>query len=57
MISIKIKDPLFTYIARLINILHFNPKKLKKFVLLTMSKNIFTILNMVEILFILLLMI
>ena len=28
MISIKIKDPLFTYIARLVNILDFNPKKL-----------------------------
>ena len=28
MISIKIKDPLFTYNARLVNILDFNPKKL-----------------------------
>ena len=28
MMSIKIKDPLFSYIARLINILDFNPKKL-----------------------------
>ena len=28
MISIKIKDPLFTYHARLVNILDFNPKKL-----------------------------
>ena len=28
MISIKIKDPLFTYHARLVNILYFNPKKL-----------------------------
>ena len=28
MISIKIKDPIFTYHARLINILDFNPKKL-----------------------------
>ena len=28
MISIKIKDPLFTYHARLINMLDFNPKKL-----------------------------
>ena len=28
MISIKIKDPLFTYRARLVNILNFNPKKL-----------------------------
>ena len=28
MISIKIKDPLFTYKARLVNILGFNPKKL-----------------------------
>ena len=26
--SIKIKDPLFTYHARLVNILDFNPKKL-----------------------------
>ena len=55
MISIKIKDPLFTYRARLVNILDFNPKKLsleKKYVLLTMNKNIFTILNTVEILFI-----
>ena len=28
MISIKIKDLLFTYHARLVNILDFNPKKL-----------------------------
>ena len=28
MISVKIKDPLFTYHARLVNILDFNPKKL-----------------------------
>ena len=28
MISIKIKDPLFTYYLRLVNILDFNPKKL-----------------------------
>ena len=28
MISIKIKDPIFTYHARLVNILDFNPKKL-----------------------------
>ena len=28
MISIKIKDPLFTYRARLVNILDFNPKNL-----------------------------
>ena len=28
MISIKIKDPLFIYHARLVNILDFNPKKL-----------------------------
>ena len=28
MISIKIKDPLFTFRARLVNILDFNPKKL-----------------------------
>ena len=28
MISIKTKDPLFTYQAKLINILDFNPKKL-----------------------------
>ena len=28
MISIKIKDPLFTYHARLVDILDFNPKKL-----------------------------
>ena len=27
MISIKVKDPLFTYRARLVNILDFNPKK------------------------------
>ena len=27
MISIKIKDPLFTYRAQLVNILDFNPKK------------------------------
>ena len=28
MISIKIKNPLFTYYPRLVNILDFNPKKL-----------------------------
>ena len=28
MISIKIKDPLFTYKAQLVNILDFNPEKL-----------------------------
>ena len=28
MTSIKIKDPLFTYSTRLVNILDFNPKKL-----------------------------
>ena len=28
MISIKIKDPIFTYHAQLVNILYFNPKKL-----------------------------
>ena len=28
MISIKIKDPLFTYHARLVNILDFNPENL-----------------------------
>ena len=28
MISIKIKDPIFTYRAQLINILDFNPKKI-----------------------------
>ena len=28
MISIKIKDPLFTYHARLVNVLDFNLKKL-----------------------------
>ena len=28
MISLEIKDPLFTYHARLVNILDFNPKKL-----------------------------
>ena len=27
MISIKIKDPLFTYHARLVNIIDFNPEK------------------------------
>ena len=28
MISIKIKNPLFTYYSRLVNTLDFNPKKL-----------------------------
>ena len=43
MIPIKIKDPLFTYYARSVNILDFNPEKfesmkvLKKYMLLTMS--------------------
>ena len=38
MILIKIKDPIFTYRAQLINILDFNPenKVLKRYVLLTM---------------------
>ena len=54
MISIKIKDPLFTYRARSVNILDFNPKKLsiEKYVLLMKRKNIFTILNTVKIFFI-----
>ena len=30
MILIKIKDPLFTYHARLVNILDFNPKSIEK---------------------------
>ena len=35
MTSIKIKDPIFTYHARFVNILNFNPKKLNiKYVLL-----------------------
>ena len=29
MISIKIKNPLFTYYSRFVNILDFNPKKIK----------------------------
>ena len=29
MISIKIKNPLFTYYSRLVNIPDFNPKKLR----------------------------
>ena len=29
MISIKIEDPLFIYRAQLVNILDFNPKKLR----------------------------
>ena len=28
MISIKIKDPIFTYCAQLINIINFNPRKI-----------------------------
>ena len=38
MISINIKNPLFTYHARLVTILDFNPKKLsiENYVLLTM---------------------
>ena len=38
MISIKLKNPLFTYYARLVNILDLNPKKLsiENYVLLTM---------------------
>ena len=34
MISIKIKNPLFTYYLRLVNILDFNPEK---YLLLTIS--------------------
>ena len=54
MISIKIKNPLFTYRARLVNILDFNPKKLsiEKVCAINDEKNIFTLLNTVEILFI-----
>ena len=39
MISMKIKDPIFTYRAQLINILDSNPKKIsiERYVLLTMS--------------------
>ena len=39
MISIKIKDPIFTYHAQLINILDFNPKKIsiEKVCAITMS--------------------
>ena len=34
MISIKTKDPLFTYRVRLVNILDFNPEKLSSMRLL-----------------------
>ena len=56
MISIKIKDPLFTYHARLVNILGFNPKKLsieKVCAINDEQEHIYyTILNTVEIHFI-----
>ena len=31
MISMKIKNPLFTYYSRFVNILDFNPKKLTSY--------------------------
>ena len=54
MISIKIKDLLFTFRTRLVNILDFNPKKLsiQKYALLMMRYKVFTMLNMMKILFI-----
>ena len=43
MIPIKVKDPQFTYRAQLVNIpIYLSIEVLKKYVLLTMSKNIFT---------------
>ena len=50
MISIKIKDPIFTYHAQLINILDFNPKKIS--IEKVCAINVFTMLNTMEILFI-----
>ena len=53
MISIKIKDPLFTYHARLVNILDFDPKKLSIEKVCAINDEIErTILNMMKILFI-----
>ena len=54
MILIKIKDPPFTYNARLVNILDFNPKKLsiEKVCAIDDELELFTMLNMVEIPFI-----
>ena len=53
MISIKIKDPLFTYRAQLVNILDFNPKKLSiEKVCAINDEKVFTMLNMMKILFI-----
>ena len=45
MISIKFKDSLFTYHARFVNILDFNPKKLN-------IEKVCAMLNTVRILFI-----
>ena len=52
--SIKIKDPLFTYHAQLVNILDFNPKKLniEKVCAINDELKVFTMLNTVWILFI-----
>ena len=54
MISIKIKDPLFTFRTRLVNILDFNPKKLsiQKVCAINDEIEVFTMLNMMKILFI-----
>ena len=55
MISIKIKNPLFTYYSQLVNILDFNPKKLsieKVCAIKDKLENIFTMLNTIKILFI-----
>ena len=60
MISIKIKDPLFTFRTRLVNILDFNPKKLSIQKVCAINDEIesiyyikvFIYLNMMKILFI-----
>ena len=59
MISIKIKDPLFTYYSRLVNILDFNPKKLsiEKVCAINDKLECIIMINMIKILFIYLLMI
>ena len=41
MISIKIKDPLFTYHARLVNTLDFNPEKLSIEKIRAINKHIY----------------
>ena len=52
MISIKIKNFLFTYYSRFVNILDFNPKKLSIETVCGINVKLERMLNMIKILFI-----